>query len=573
MERYFCGKLTLEQVNESVRLCGWVHRLRNLGGVIFIHLRDRSGLVQVVIDPDDAEEASRLHNEDVVEIIGKVSARPPDQKDDRLTSGAVEIKAQKIVVLNKTKELPFSVEREELLPAEETRLKYRYLDLRRPVMTAHLRLRHRMMQLGRNYLSEKGYWEIETPLLAKSTPEGARDFLVASRNMKGKFYALPQSPQLYKQILMVSGIDKYFQWGRCLRDEDLRADRQPEHTQVDIEASFVEEKDIQTLVEGLFHLWAKESKGIYLDIPFPRMTYDEAIQRFGSDKPDLRNPLELQTVTDRFRNSEFKIFASIVAKDGVVRFLKLAGGAAWSRKDIDSLADEVKTFGFPGLAWVKRTGEQMSGPLSKFMNINELQDGCLCLGLAGTNIANLDKAMGKLRQLCGKKMELINENDMKPVWITDFPLFEEDEDSGKIVPAHHIFTMPQKQHLEFLDSDPLKVKGRLFDMVLNGVELGSGSVRCHLRDLQEKLLRIAGIDPVHFDFFLNALDSGAPPHAGIGMGFDRIVAVFAGLESIRDVIAFPKTTSGQGLMEGQPAEVSEFQLKELGIKIQKPNEK
>ncbi len=567
MERYYCGKLTLEQVDQTVRLCGWVHRLRDLGGVTFVHLRDRSGLVQVVADPKMLKQMADLHAEDVVEVRGTVRARPPGQADERLTSGAIEVEAESLVILNRARDLPFSVEREELLPAEEMRLRYRYLDLRRPRMTAYMGLRHRMMQLGRNYLTEHGYWEIETPILARSTPEGARDFLVPSRTMKGTFYALPQSPQLYKQILMVSGMDSYFQWGRCLRDEDLRADRQPEHTQVDIEASFVEEADIQRLVEGLFHLWAREIKGIFLDIPFRRMTYEEAIERFASDKPDLRNPLEITTVTERFRGSEFRIFSSIVEQGGMVRCIRLKGGAECSRKDIDELAEEAKPFGFPGIAWAKKQNGKLAGPLSKFMNVHELQDGELELALAGTESRALNNAMSRLRDVCARKLGLVDADKMAALWVTDFPMFERDEETGNIVPAHHVFTSPQDEDLKYLDSDPLKVRGRLFDLVLNGVELGSGSVRCHNRDQQEKLLRIAGIEPAHFDFFLKALDAGAPPHAGIGMGFDRIVALFAGLDSIRDVIAFPKTTSGQGLMEGQPAPVTKSQLEELGIKL------
>ncbi len=576
MERIYCGKLNMDMVDDEVRLCGWVHRLRDLGGITFMHLRDRSGLVQVICDPKEVKEVVDLHAEDVVEIRGKVRARPPEQVDTRLGSGHVEVVADGIEILNRAQNLAFSVEREELLPAEEMRLKYRYLDLRRPSMTANIGLRHRMMQLGRNYLSEKGFWEIETPILAKSTPEGARDFLVPSRTMKGTFYALPQSPQLYKQILMASGMDRYFQFARCLRDEDLRADRQPEHTQVDIECSFADEATIQNLVEGLFHLWVKEMKGEYLEIPFPRMTFAEAMERFGSDKPDLRNPLEIVTVTQRFTGSEFRIFASIVEQGGTVRALRLKGHpglAEWSRKDIDSLADEVKPFGFPGVAWARRTGTELSGTVSKFMNINELADGELYLALAGTDIGTLNQAMGRLRNVCGQRLGLVDEKRMSFVWITDFPLFERDEETGKIVPAHHVFTSPQEQDMEYLEKDPLKVKGRLFDLVLNGTEMGSGSVRCHKRELQEKLLKIAGMEPKYFDFFLSALDSGAPPHAGIGMGFDRIVTLFAGLESIREVIAFPKTTSGQGLMEGQPAGVAGFQLEELGIKIEKQRKK
>lgn len=567
MERSYCGELTLEHVDQPVRLYGWVHRLRDLGGMVFLHLRDRSGLIQVVCDPKKIKEARDLHAEDVVEIRGTVRARPPGQADERLTSGAVEVKADQLTVLNRAKDLPFSVEREELLPSAQMRLRYRYLDLRRPSMSQIMGLRHRLMQLGRNYLAEHGYWEIETPILAKSTPEGARDFLVPSRNLKGSFYALPQSPQLYKQILMVSGIDRYFQWARCLRDEDLRADRQPEHTQVDIEASFVTEEDIQKLVEGLFHLWVKEIKHQFLEVPFPRMTYKEVIQRFGTDKPDLRNPLEVTTITERFKGSEFRIFAEIVDKGGIVRALRLEGGAGWSRKDIDSLDEEVKPFGFPGVVWARKQDGKLSGPLSKFMNIHEFKEGELELALAGTDPRLVNQAMSRLRDVCGRRMGLVNEDKMFALWITDFPLFERDEETGEIVPSHHIFTSPQAQDVRYLEQDPLKVRGRLFDVVLNGIELGSGSIRCHNRQLQEKLLRIAGIDPAQFEFFLAALDAGAPPHGGIGMGFDRIVAIFAGLDSIRDTIAFPKTTSGQGLMEGQPAKVPKDQLEKLGIRI------
>ncbi|MBN2378608.1 aspartate--tRNA ligase [candidate division WOR-3 bacterium] len=573
MERTCCGELTLRHVSEPVRLCGWVHRLRDLGGVTFMHLRDRSGLVQVVCNPKKVAEVSSLHAEDVIEIQGTVTARPADQTDERIASGEVEVQAEALTVLNRARDLPFSVEREELLPSEEMRLRYRYLDLRRPQMTAYIGLRHALMQLGRSYLAEKGYWEIETPILARSTPEGARDFLVPSRLLKGKFYALPQSPQLYKQILMVSGMDRYFQWGRCLRDEDLRADRQLEHTQVDIETSFAEERDIQHLVEGLFHLWVKEIKNQSLEIPFPAITYSQAVERYGTDKPDIRNPLELETVTERFKGSEFRIFADIVEKKGTVRALRFKDDRRFSRKDIDELAEEVKPFGFPGIAWVKKQEGNLSGPLSKFMNVQELAEGELELTLAGTEKKLLNQAMSRLRDMCGRKLGLVDEDQMSALWVTDFPLFELDDETGKIVPAHHIFTSPQAQDLKYLDTDPLKVRGRLFDVVLNGWELGSGSVRCHERNMQEKLLGIAGLDPAHFDFFLKALDAGAPPHAGIGMGFDRIVAIFAGLDSIRDTIAFPKTASGQGLMEGQPAEVTKLQIEELGISIARPRRK
>ncbi len=573
MKRSYCGELRIEQVGEQVRLCGWVHRIRDLGAMVFLHIRDRSGLAQVVTDPRELKVVNDLHPEYVVEIKGEVTARPDDQRDDRLTSGAVEIHAGELEILNTTIELPFSVEREELLPGEEMRLRYRYLDLRRPVMTGYMRLRHRMMQLGRNYLTERGYWETETPILAKSTPEGARDFLVPSRTVKETFYALPQSPQIYKQLLMVSGLDRYFQWARCLRDEDLRADRQPEHTQVDIEASFVDESDIQELVEGLFSLWVKEIKGKEISLPFPRMTYKEAMDRYGSDKPDIRNPLELETITERFHGSQFRIFADIVDRGGEVRCLRIKDGARCTRKDIDSLAEEVKPFGFPGAAWVKEVEGKLSGPLSRFMNIYEFADGELFLALAGTDTRQLNQAMSRLRDVCARKLNLVDEDALKFIWITDFPVFERDEDTGDVVPAHHIFTSPQDEDLDYLESDPLKVRGRLFDIVLNGTELGSGSIRCHKRESQEKLLRIAGIDPAQFDFFLKALQMGAPPHGGIGMGFDRIVAIFAGLDSIRDTIAFPKTTSGQGLLEGQPARVTTRQPDEPGLRFKRSRKK
>ncbi|MBD3285538.1 aspartate--tRNA ligase [candidate division WOR-3 bacterium] len=572
MKRVYCGNVALEHEQKTVRLCGWVHRLRDLGGVTFLHLRDRSGLIQVVCDPKKVPEADEIHAEDVIEIKGKVSARPSDQVDERLHTGKVEVAAEKLTVLNRACNLPFSVEREELLPAEEMRLRYRYLDLRRPEMTAYMGLRHRMMHLGRNYLAEAGYWEIETPILARSTPEGARDFLVPSRQLKGKFYALPQSPQLYKQILMVSGMDRYFQWARCLRDEDLRADRQLEHTQIDIEASFADEKEIQTLVEGLFAVWSKELNGEEIKTPFPPMTYADAIERFGSDKPDIRNPLEIRTVTEKFTKSEFRIFAQVVEQGGTVRSLTLPDGARLSRKELDTIAEEVKPFGFPGVAWVKKTDGLLSGPLSKFTEGTDLKEGNLELCLGGKDAKNLNQAMGRLRDVCGKRLDLVDEADMAALWVTDFPMFELDEDSGRIVPAHHIFTSPRDEDLEYLEKDPLKVRGRLFDIVLNGWELGSGSVRCHDTELQKKLLKIAGLNPAHFDFFLKALEAGAPPHAGIGMGFDRIVAIYAGLDSIRDTIAFPKTTSGQGLMEGQPSGVEESQLNELGIKVRKIQE-
>ncbi len=547
---------------KRIEIFGWVHRLRDLGGVYFLHLRDRTGIVQVVFPKELAEKIKKIKVEFIVKIIGKVLKRPEEQIDKRLITGEYEIHAEDIEVVSFSKTPPFSVEREAILPKEEIRLKYRYLDLRREKLTRNLETRHWMMQITRNYLSEKGFWEIETPILAKSTPEGARDFLVPSRIFKGNFYALPQSPQLYKQILMVAGIDRYFQLARCLRDEDLRRDRQPEFTQIDIEASFIDEEFIYSLIEGLFEKWAEYLK-IEIKTPFKRIPYSEAIEKYGSDKPDLTNPLIIDDFTDYFRSENFMIFKKIIEeKNGVVKGIKIE--KELSRKEIEDIEKKVKEWGFPGIAWLKRRGDGITGPLSKFLKNFERENGTY-LFLAGERKRVL-LALGEVRNELKKFIE--PEKGLHFVWVYEFPLFEYNEGEKRIEPAHHIFSEPLKEDMDKLNDDPLSVRGRIYDLVLNGEEIGSGSIRVNRRTLQERLFEIAGIDKRQFEFLLEAFDYGAPPHGGIALGFDRIVAIFTGTESIRDVIAFPKTTKAQGLMEGSPSEVSAQQLKELGIKFE-----
>ena len=582
-----CGVLRREQDGATVCLAGWVHRLRDHGGVIFLDLRDRSGLVQVVFRPaegtDLAERARRLGSEYVLGVEGRVARRPDSMVNPNLPTGAVEVEATRLLVLNDSQTPPFVLE-EAPSASEELRLEYRYLDLRRPELGSIIGMRHRAAQAARRHLDAQGFWEIETPLLVRPTPEGARDYLVPSRVHPGSFYALPQSPQLYKQLLMVSGMEKYFQLARCLRDEDLRADRQPEHTQIDIEMSFVGEEDVFALVEGLMAAIWKESLGVELARPFPRMTHREAMDRYGSDKPDLRFAFELVDVSEAVRGSGFKVFEDTLTAGGTVRLVNHPGGGALSRRESDELEALVKRYGAKGLARAKVTADGLDGGPSKFLDADrqrrliELagahEGDLLCLVADRRDVAC--RSLGALRSKLGADWLKLHPEAAAPwrfLWVVEFPLFERDPESGAIAPAHHMFTMPMEEDLPFLQSDPERVRGRLYDLVLNGYELGSGSVRIHRRDVQQAVMDVVGITADEaerkFGFLLKAFQYGAPPHGGIGLGFDRIILLLAGRASLRDTIAFPKTTSASSLVDDCPAPVPEKDLKELHLRLER----
>jgi len=569
LRTHTCGELRKNNVGENVTLAGWVRRVRDLGGLVFIDLRDRYGVTQAVVEPQNEEVfkiAKKLNSQDVVQVVGVVRKRPADMVNPDLATGEVEVLIKNIRVLNESKTPPFPVE-DETNASEETRLRWRFLDLRRPIMQKNIILKHRFMQSVRNFLTKEGFIEIETPFLTKSTPEGARDFIVPSRIYPGKFYALPQSPQLYKQILMVSGFDRYFQIVRCFRDEDLRADRQPEFTQIDLEMSFVDVDDVLSLVERMMKSVLDEVMGIDIQIPFERLTYHEAIRRFGIDKPDLRFGMELEDLTNKFKNTEFRILRDVLDNGGKVVGIKVPRNL--SRKQIEELTEFAKSQGAGGLLWFKFESGKTSGQLSKYVNFIPEGSGTYLL------IADKDpaafKIAGLLRLEVAKRFKLINENQLKFLWIVDFPLYEINEDTGELEPAHHMFTHPKEDTLQFLDTDPLKVIAKQYDLVLNGVELASGSIRVHRRELQEKIMEKIGFTKERmesrFGFLLEALEYGAPPHGGIAVGFDRFVAIFAGRESIRDVIPFPKTTKAQALFEGAPSSVDEQQLRELHIQV------
>lgn len=578
-----CGELKAANAGEKVVLNGWVDRRRDLGGVIFIGLRDRYGVTQVIFEPEHNQEAHQfgkeLRNEFVISVEGTVRERPKDQVNKEMATGEIDIIVETLIILNEAETPPFPI-KDEVDAFEDLRLKYRYLDLRRPVLQKTLLLRHSMYQLVRKYFDKNSFIEIETPVLMKSTPEGARDYLVPSRIHKGKFYALPQSPQTYKQLLMVSGFDRYFQIVKCFRDEDQRADRQPEFTQIDVEMSFVDIDDVFEIVEGLMKVLFKDIWQLELQTPIPRLTFNDALEKYGSDKPDLRFDLELKTLNRVFENSGFKVFKDTVDSEGIVSALVALGCAGYSRNQIDNLTAHVKKLGAKGMVWLKVKDDELDSPIAKFLSDEEKRklveklnatNGDLILILAGKRLETLTQ-MGGLRLEMAKRLELVNP-DSKPnlLWVTDFPLLEWDEETKRFYAMHHPFTSPRAEDIELLDSDPGKVKARAYDLVLNGHEIAGGSIRIHNSDLQAKMFKALGISKEEaekkFGFLMNAFKYGAPPHGGIAFGFDRMVMIFAGETSIRDTIAFPKTTSAISLMDESPSEVSEEQLKELHIKL------
>src|SRR5712672_2145341 len=573
MTRYFwayrmfrthdCNSLRKSDIDRQVTLAGWVNVTRDHGGVIFIDMRDREGLTQVVFRPEEnselAKQAHTLRGEDVIQVSGTVAARLPGTENPNLATGDIEIIPSELRILNRADPLPFPLDAEP--QNEDLRMTHRYLDLRRPRLARNLRIRHRAAKATRDYLDSQDFVEVETPILSKSTPEGARDFLVPSRIAPGKFYALPQAPQQYKQLLMVAGVEKYFQIAKCFRDEDLRADRQPEFTQIDIEASFVTPEDIFSLTEGLLGaLW----KDAGLDIPptFERLSYADVMERYGIDRPDIRYALELFDASDAFRGTEFGVTNAALAAGGRVRGLKVPGGAALSRKQLDEIEAIAKLAGAGGLIRLKRGAAGLEGPAAKFLSESGVQrlavgEGELCLLVAGTeNVSN--PTLDRVRQDVAQRLSVVAENKRKFIWVTEFPLFGREQD-GTLSSVHHPFTSPHPDDLELLDSAPEKVRALAYDVVLNGLELGGGSIRINDPSLQRKVLSLLGIGAtdaqLRFGFLLDALSAGAPPHGGIAFGFDRLTMVLAGATSLRDVIAFPKTTAARALFEGAPSHV------------------
>lgn len=578
-----CGELRESNIGANVILNGWVANRRDLGGVIFIELRDRYGITQVVFEPSynsvAHEHAKKLRSEFVISIEGKVRKRPEGTENPDLITGQIDVMVDKLIILNQADTPPFPID-DNVDASEDIRLKYRYLDLRRSEVQKNLLLRHKMYQITRKYFDSNGFVEIETPVLMKSTPEGARDFLVPSRLHKGKFYALPQSPQQYKQLLMVSGFDRYFQIVKCFRDEDLRADRQPEFTQIDVEMSFVDVEDVFEIVEGLMKVFFKEISNYDLQLPIPRLSFDEAMEKYGSDKPDLRFGLEMVTLNDVFAKSEFRVFKDSIEQDGIITGLLAKGCGDYTRNQLDVLTDFVKKLGAGGLIWMRVKENELDAPIAKFLSeeekknlVNKLnaQTGDLLFILTGKKLKTLS-IMGGLRLEMARRMNLIDPNS-KPslLWVTEFPLFEWDEETKRFYAMHHPFTSPRIEDIQLMETDPGKVKARAYDLVLNGNEIAGGSIRIHDSKLQAQMFKILGIEEEEakekFGFLMNAFKYGAPPHGGIAFGFDRLVMLFAGKSSIRDVIAFPKTSSGLSLMDDSPSHVDEAQLTELHVKI------
>ena len=579
---HHCWELGADDVDKEVILMGWVHRRRDHGGVIFVDLRDREGITQVVFNPlvdkKIHAKAHAIRNEYVLAVRGKVENRPADMINPKLKTGEIEVAATELKILNSAQTPPFLIE-DEIDASETIRLKYRHLDLRRSEMQKNLILRHKVTKCVRNYLNRKGFLDLETPVLTRSTPEGARDYLVPSRVNPGEFYALPQSPQIFKQLFMISGFDRYYQIVRCFRDEDLRADRQPEFTQIDIEMSFIGENDVIKLAEGMMAHLFKNVLGIKLKRPFLQLTYEEAVGRYGLDKPDTRFGLELKDISDIVAGSNFKVFANAVKKGGVVKALNAKGCIDFSRKEIDDLTNFVAVYRAKGMAWIKVKENEWQSPITKFFSEAEkealakrieMETGDLVFFIADQpKVAN--ESLGHLRNHLGKTLGLIDENEFQFLWVTRFPMFEYDETEKRLQALHHPFTSPLEEDYEQLEDEPLAVKSRAYDLVLNGFEIGGGSIRIHQRSIQEKVFEALNMDREtyegKFGFLLEALDSGAPPHGGIAIGYDRLVMLMCAESSIRDVIAFPKTQKAACLLTQAPSETSKTQLDELYLKL------
>lgn len=583
---YMCGQLREEHIGETVTLMGWVAKARNMGGLVFVDIRDRSGISQIVFEPDNEElqkKAGELHMEYVIAATGTVRRR--SNVNDNIPTGKVEIEAKELRVLN-TSEVPPFVITDDVKASEELRLKYRFLDLRRPALVKTLEMRHKITQIARRYYDENGFLEIETPILTKSTPEGARDYLVPSRIYPGNFFALPQSPQQYKQLLMLAGMDRYFQIAKCFRDEDLRADRQPEFTQLDLEMSFVDEDDVMTLNEGFLKTVFKEALDFDVQLPLPRITWREAMDRFGSDKPDTRFGLELINMTDLFRDSSFKAFSDAVQAGGSVRAINAKGlSDKLTRKTLDSLVEFVKTYRAKGMAWLIIDENEIRGSIAKFFTPDELnaikerakaEPGDVILFVADKDSV-VYAALGALRCELASRFDLIEEGKFNLLWVTDFPLLEYSEEENRYVAMHHPFTMPKDEDIDMLESNPGAVRAKAYDIVLNGVELGGGSIRIFNSDLQQRMFEALGFTDeqawARFGYLLNAFRYGTPPHGGMAYGLDRMVMLMAGKESIRDVIAFPKVKDSGELMVQSPDKVDEKQLQELGLAITKQVDK
>lgn len=578
----YCGLITEAYIGQEITIKGWINRRRDLGGLIFIHLRDREGIMQVVFNQEKNAElfalAESMRHEYIIEVTGKVVLREEDQVNPNIGTGTIELEVTEAAILAKAKTPPFTIDDDQPV-ADELRMKYRYMDLRKGRMMKNLKLRHQTTKAIRNYLDNEAFLDVETPYLTKSTPEGARDYVVPSRVYPGTFYALPQSPQLFKQLLMGAGVDRYYQVVRCFRDEDLRGDRQPEFTQVDLETSFMSAEEIQTLTEGMMQKVVKETLGQDIQVPFPRMSYDEAMGRFGSDKPDTRFGLELIDLQEFAQNTSFKVFQQALENGGQVKGLNLKGKADnFSRKDMDGLTDYIKQYGAKGLAWVKVTEEGLNGPVAKFfaedsetlVSAMSAEPGDLLMFVADKKEV-VAQSLGELRLKFGREFKMIDESKLDFLWVVDWPLLEYDEDEKRYVALHHPFTRPKEEDVQLMEEHPEQVRAQAYDIVLNGYEIGGGSLRINTREMQEKMFEALGFTPEEaeqqFGFLLGAFDHGFPPHGGLALGLDRLVMILAGETNIREVIAFPKNGKAFDPMTNAPSEVSDRQLNELSLRL------